>query len=53
MNLKYVVAVVVCQGQILPAVIFPEACVLLSPLGVKWEKDEEAQKRIATFAKIS
>lgn len=35
------------------AVIFPEAYVLLSPLGVKWEKDEEAQKRIVTFAKTS
>lgn len=34
-------------------VVFPEVCVLLSPLGVKWEKDEEAQKRIVTFAKTS
>lgn len=34
-------------------VVFPEVCVLLSPLGVKWEKDEEAQKRIVAFAKTS
>lgn len=33
------------------AVRFPDVCILFSPLGEKWEKDEEAQKRIVTFAK--
>lgn len=32
---------------------FSEACIVFSPLGIKREKDGEAQKRIAASAKAS